>query len=624
MKRGREPCLAHSHALTRGIMAPLHHRATQAHDHRWQHWQGDSATRDDVYDTRALERARGRWDDAERMPYRQYEPARSDPLRADQRGHWRRSASPRRFEQERCDARFVYRQRRPTIPRPSAQGSWSPGRSRGLHAIPAVPPPPTEFVRPYDRAGKCLKSVLESLHFVRVVWVKELPPRSTLGARPDDELYFIGRAVRCDADGSAGAARTAQAQQQQQLQTRPDVFFDARGRAFGLGLKLGPAQIVGGTVMPRVGDLLVGTSLVEDAEVADASDSRAGGGGARAGGPDAAPSRSGARSRFQLRNWSSGAAPVLALRKMVLEGFVDDEAEMRELLKQPQCEIADCLLRNGASAAAGGFGALLANHRALTAQASHTDDLLVLARAVLLRDLRPLLRAVHLSERPHDAHFRDVQAPRLGCPPRVFVTQIAERLDGIDLFEDFCKAAPPPPALPSAPVTPAVPTLSAAPMQQHEMARAVQQMYAFQAMLPQQPAAAVAEEYDPERVVRVLTPDGNPTSPVYEPCSPPYAPTSPAYAPSSPAYAPSSPAYAPSSPAYAPSSPAYAPSSPPRASTTPAFQPVAPAATQTPAQPLVQPVAVAQPLAQPLALHARPLLEAARRILSRATRPPGA
>lgn len=434
----------------------------------------------------------------------------------------------------------------------SRGGLKSPGASSFAHAfnasqrfrplLPLRPAPraaplvqPT--VTPFLRAALKLKDVLEPLRFFRVLWVQEQAARGVGGAP-----YFFGLAEEVPASFEAGVVASAGAGTGTGTgmgmgigtpRRGAEAMFNARGAHFGLGARIGPAQLVASKGMPRTGDILVGSVSIEDRDGPHASatlDTAIAGGGSGGGGRVRGP-----RCGMRLTSWTSNAAPLRALKSMVLEGFDDDDAWMRRVLAQPQCEIAAALLSSGVQEMQAWEA------KELEKQASHADDLYVLARIVFLRDFKPLLRALYKEECPDQQYVQGspVAPPQIGMSARSFVKAIVEQLDGIDVLAEFKLQAPP--------------------QKQNDEAHPLP---AFVSPL-QLTAPVAAVQLQPSQ--RATMADRDPVA--YSPSS--FYPTSPAYCPTSPAYCPTSPAYYPKSPAYCPTSPAYGPTSLPQTAAMP-------------------------------------------------------
>lgn len=370
----------------------------------------------------------------------------------------------------------------------------------------------------YPEARKRLSELLKGFAFVEVHDINVVAPSAT---KPE---FFHGSAV------TVSNSKFSKERQER-------VFFDKGGRLrYNNTFDIGPCKLMDAAwgrdhraAIPQLGDILIG--VLED-------------------NPRQPNKPNAHRMNKVLKGWSRHGKIILELSRINEFGTAHGEYELRDLLKQRECEMAEQF--NGSQS----VGQLYELGRANKRQ-SGADDFWMLARIILCGNIRPLVVLHHLQthvsggqhnvrclEEPTDHEKSSSQELKLSCSAYDFISQLCFRLEDSSILKDFHDC-----------------------FLDNEVAKTADALL--------RGAIEANHEYSypssPPRDVGSRTP---PYMPMPESV---YVSSSPAYVPRSPTYAPSSPSYAPRSPTYAPHSPTYAPRSPPNVSRSPAYVPQSPA-----------------------------------------------
>ena len=398
---------------------------------------------------------------------------------------------------------------------------------------------PTEPTKCYGDARKRLCELLKGFALVEVHEVNLVSASST---KPE---FFHGSAVTL-----------SNSKYSKERQER--VFFDKGGRLrYNNTFDIGPCKLIDAawgrdhrSAVPQIGDILIGV-LEDNPRV---------------------PARGGAnRMTKVLKGWSRHGKIILELARINEFGTVHGEYELRDLLKQRECELGEQFVSSQTVGNLQELGRV--NKR------SSADDFWMLARIILWGNIRPLV-VLHSTQQfikcfvdPTESELKASAELKLSVSAYDFVSQLSFRLEDASILKDFNES-----------------------FIDSEVARTAERLiqgalHSFTASSPYQSTTPLYGSPSRTKSSPPYVPSSSPMytrkspqskTPVYAPRSPGYAPTSPGYAPrspepygyaprspepKSPIYAPRSPLpqstdYAPKSPGYAPKSPGYAPRSP--------------------------------------------------------------
>ena len=462
-------------------------------------------------------------------------------------------------------------------------------RSRNEQAVPT---------KTFPAARAKLNEILKAFTFLKVSEITKLEAKGNRGE------FYHGIGVICSNSRYSGNEKTQR------------VFFDKGGRLrHNATLDVGPCKLIDAawgkdhfTSMPQQNDIIVG--VLEE-------NTRAGG------------ERTGNRISKVLRSWSRHGKIIMELSRLVEFGTTSSEMEIRNLLYQNECAMAE---QASASLAIGGGTndtyALLPDR--VKKLSSSADDFWMLARIVLWGTLRSLVvlhsmqSGIKCKNEPSALEITSCSDLKISCSAYEFVSGVSFRLEDGEILREFSQEfneipqSPAPEAFQARIMSPFANTAikdsafsvsayggskpydgSKTPPWELSGSKTPEYVPSSPAYVPRSPAYPRSPAHvprSPEYAPRSpqfssQSPTQSPTFPSAlrspprlniqqkilqspEPPSSPYAPKSPEYAPSSP-YVPKSPEYAPSSP-YAPKRPEYAPKRPEYAPKSPEYAPSSP------------------------------------------------